>query len=245
MPKLTPSTLRQWARIGQRGIYGQSLHSLATSHSNLFAISADLGNSSGLDRFKRDFPDRFLNIGIAEQNLVGFSSGLSSTGQNVFISSFAPFLTMRACEQVRMNLSYMRSNVKLVSIGSGISMGYLGNSHFGLEDISIIRSMPNIPILNPSDCYELYQMCSFLASYDGPAYLRLTGIAPCTPIHELDYQFSFASLDILSRGSDLLVLTYGAITSQVLEACKVISASVQLVNVHTLSPICSLVLPVL
>ena len=149
------STARQWSRIGPRGIYGQSLLEIAKNDKNIFAISADLGNSSGLERFSASIPERFLNIGIAEQNMVGFSSGLSTLGFNVFISSFAPFITMRAGEQVRMNLSYMQSNVKLVSIGSGISMGYLGNSHFGLEDISIINSLPEIPIICPSDCLEL------------------------------------------------------------------------------------------
>ena len=152
---LNKNLARQWSRIGPRGVYGQSLLSMAEDNNDIFAISADLGNSSGLDRFKGKFNERFINIGIAEQNMIGFSSGLSTLGFNVFVSSFAPFITMRAGEQVRMNLSYMQSNVKIVAIGSGISMGFLGNSHFGLEDISIIRSLPNIPIISPCDCFEV------------------------------------------------------------------------------------------
>jgi len=231
------SALRQWSRIGQRGIFGTALHLLGSEHENFFAMSADLGNSSGLDRFKKDFPSRYLNIGIAEQNLVGFASGLSATGTNVFISSFAPFLTMRAAEQIRVNLAHMSSNVKLVSIGAGIAMGYLGNSHFGLEDISIIRSMPNIPILAPADCFEVYQMCEFLLDYQGPAYLRLTGSAPCPIIHDIDYKFSFGSLDHLSNGTDILVLAHGAIVNSVLEAVKQANPSCHLVNVSTLRPL--------
>ena len=215
---IKPSTLRNWQRIGQRGIYGTSLLEASISNSSVFAISADLGNSSGLDRFKRELPDRFLNIGISEQHMIGFASGLSSLGFNVFVSSFAPFLTLRAGEQVRMNLAYMRSNVKLVSIGSGISMGYLGNSHFGLEDLSIIRSFPNIPIFQPSDCYELHQVVQYLSGLQGPAYLRLTGIAPNPSIHNIDYQFDPNSYVTHRSGSDLLVLSSGSILSSVIAA---------------------------
>ena len=123
MIELKKSLARAWSRIGPRGIYGQSLLEMAKENEKIFAMSADLGNSSGLDRFKKLLPERYLNIGISEQNMIGFSSGLSSCSFNVFVSSFAPFLSLRAGEQVRMNLAYMKSNVKLVAIGSGISMG--------------------------------------------------------------------------------------------------------------------------
>ena len=165
MTELKRALSRAWARIGPRGIYGQSLLEMAKTYKNIFAISADLGNSSGLDRFKNTFPERYLNIGISEQNMIGFSSGLSTCSFNVFVSSFAPFLTLRGGEQVRMNLSYMQSNVKLIAIGSGISMGYLGNSHFGLEDISIMRSLPNILIVNLCVCFDVYKTVQALAEF--------------------------------------------------------------------------------
>jgi transketolase len=215
---VTTSHLRNWQRIGQRGVYGTTLHELAQTNNGLFAISADLGNSSGLDRFARDLPDRSLNIGISEQHMVGFASGLSTIGYNVFISSFAPFICLRAGEQVRMNLSYMKSNVKIVSIGSGVSMGYLGNSHFGLEDISIIRSLPNIPIFQPSDCFELHQILKYLADFDGPAYLRLTGIAPNPSVFSTEYEFRPAAIVTHRTGSDLLVLATGSVVSIALNA---------------------------
>ena len=107
--------------------------SIAEAEEDIFAISADLGNSSGLDRFKGKFNERFINIGIAEQNMIGFSSGLSTLGFNVFVSSFAPFITMRAGEQVRMNLSYMQSNVKIVAIGSGYQWAFWGTHILGLK----------------------------------------------------------------------------------------------------------------
>jgi len=228
MINLKSSTIRQWSRLGQRGVYGQALLKLASEgNSSLFAISADLGNSSGLDRFKRDFASQFLNIGIAEQNMIGFASGLSTLSKNVFLSSFAPFITMRAAEQVRMNLAYMKSNVKIVSIGSGISMGYLGNSHFGLEDISIIRSMPNIPVYAPCDCLELFRILEYLSSYDGPAYLRLTGTSPSTSLLPDDYQFIPENIPILRDGNDLLVLSYGSILANIV-------SSVDTLNTHSI-----------
>ncbi len=232
---------RQWSRIGPRGIYGQSLLELSETNKNLFAISADLGNSSGLDRFKKTFPDRFLNIGIAEQNLVGFASGLSSTGFNLFISSFAPFITMRACEQVRLNLGYMKSNVKIVSIGSGLSMGFLGNSHFGLEDISIIRSIPNIPIICPCDCFEIYKAIEALSKYEGPAYLRLSGAAPSPIIYMEDFDFEIGKSKTITHGEKILILSYGTVLGNVIKACKLLesekSISCHIENVHTLKPL--------
>ena len=137
---------RTFSRLGQRATFGQALFAAAPSFPNLYALSADLGNSSGLDRFKQRFPDQYLNVGIAEQNMIGFASGLSTLGFN-FCYQFAPFLTMRACEQVR-EFIHMRSNVKLVAIGSGVSMGYLGNSHLALRTFHY-SSMLVFPSISP------------------------------------------------------------------------------------------------
>tara|TARA_A100001035_G_scaffold266014_1_gene248694 strand:+ start:126 stop:1118 length:993 start_codon:yes stop_codon:yes gene_type:complete len=238
---LTKNLSRQWSRIGPRGIYGQSLLELSKEEKKIYAISADLGNSSGLDRYKQTFPERFLNIGIAEQNLVGFASGLSTVGFNVFISSFAPFITMRACEQVRLNLGYMKSNVKIVAIGSGLSMGFLGNSHFGLEDISIIRSIPNIPIICPCDCFEVYKALEALSRYEGPAFLRLTGAPPTSIIYQEDYEFKIGKSISIKEGNQVLILSHGTILGNALQAVKKVeeekSYSFHVENVHTLTPL--------
>lgn len=238
---LNKNLSRQWSRIGPRGIYGQSLLEVSEGKKDIFTISADLGNSSGLDRYKQKFPERFINIGIAEQNLVGFASGLSTLGFNVFISSFAPFITMRACEQVRLNLGYMKSNVKIVAIGSGLSMGFLGNSHFGLEDISIIRSIPNIPIICPCDCFEVYKAVEALSLYQGPAFLRLTGAPPTSIIYSEDYDFAIGKSISIKEGNQFLVLSHGTILGNALKAVKRIeeekSFSFHVENVHTLTPI--------
>ena len=231
---------RQWSRIGPRGIYGQSLLSVAENLEEIFAISADLGNSSGLDRFKNKYNERFINIGIAEQNMIGFSAGLSTLGFNVFVSSFAPFITLRAGEQVRMNLSYMRANVKIVAIGSGISMGFLGNSHFGLEDISIIRSLPNIPIISPCDCFEVYKSVKALSQVNGPAFLRLTGAAPTPVVNVEDYDFVIGKAIELVKGNDILILAHGSVVYNCIKAANILqekhSINASVFNVHTLRP---------
>ena len=173
--------------------------------------------------------------------MIGFASGLSTCSFNVFVSSFAPFLTFRGGEQVRMNLSYMRSNVKLVAIGSGISMGYLGNSHFGLEDISIMRSLPNILIVNPCDCFEVYKTVQALAEFEGPAYMRLTGAANTPIVHNQDYEFKLGKYSVLLDGDEILIITYGSMCSVALKAAKDLSEENSIracvLNLHTLRPL--------
>ena len=133
------------SRFGPRAMFGQFMLDIAKKNKNLMVLSADLGRSSGLDRFKSEHPDKYLSVGISEQNLIGVSAGLAKEGYKVFVTSFAPFLSMRAIEHVRMNLGYMKLPVNLVALGSGISMGFLGNSHYGLEAVSYTHlTLPTI-----------------------------------------------------------------------------------------------------
>lgn len=173
--EIDESTFDQWDKLGLRAAYGQMLLNLAGTDSKLYALSADLGRSSGLDRFAATYPERYLGTGIAEQNMVGVAAGLATTGFNVFASSFAPFITMRAGDQVRMNLGYMGIPVTLVGLASGLSLGFLGSSHFGLEDLSIMGSIPGIEIVSPSDSRELYSVLLYASKSETPLYVRLTG----------------------------------------------------------------------
>ena len=131
MIEITKRSARTMSRMGPRPTYGQAITAVGSINENVIALSADLGRSSGLDRFSKDFPSQFINTGIAEQNMVGVAAGLARTGFDVFASTFAPFASMRASEQVRMNMGYMEEPVKLVALGSGLAMGFLGNSHYG------------------------------------------------------------------------------------------------------------------
>lgn len=231
---------RQWARLGPRGFFGQAILAVAPEHPDLIAMSADLGSSSGLERFKNAYPSQFLNAGIAEQNMIGVASGLAKEGFNVFATSFAPFIAMRAGEQIRMNMGYMRMNVKAVAIGSGIGMGFLGNSHFGLEDVAVMRSIPNLTIVNPADCAEVLKTVQAAALFNGPMYIRLTGTANSPIVYSEDYHFEFGKAITLKEGKDVTIIACGSMVNESLIAAesleqKGIQATV--INMHTIKPL--------
>ena len=232
---------QSYSRFGPRAMFGQFMLEIAKKNEKLMVLSADLGRSSGLDRFKKEYPDKYLSVGISEQNLIGVAAGLAKEGYKVFVTSFAPFLSMRAIEQVRMNLGYMELPVNLVALGSGVSMGFLGNSHYGLEDISMIRSIPNINISSPADGIELKKILNDYASNNrGPSYTRLTGIPGSPFVYEKDYKYKFNSYVKLKSGKDLLILATGSIVSQALIASKLLmnkKIDCTVVNLNTLKPL--------
>ena len=232
---------KQWLRMGPRAMFGQFMMNIAKKNKKLIVLSADLGRSSGLARFKLEFPKQYISIGISEQNLVGVAAGLADEGFKVFVTSFAPFLSMRASEQIRMNLGYMKHNVNLVALGSGLSMGFLGNSHFGLEDIAIMRTIPNLNITCPADCSELGKVLDDYASNDrGPSYIRLTGIPGSKNVYDKNYTYKFGKNITLTKGKDILILSYGSLLGQVKQSVKDLkkmNIDVELVNVVSLKPI--------
>ena len=238
--KITGKENKQWSRLGSRATYGQAILMLAEKSENLMVLSADLGNSSGLDRFKATYPDKFLNIGIAEQNMIGVAAGLAKEGSVVFASSFAPFITMRAAEQVRMNMGYMDLNIKTVAIGSGVSMSFLGNSHFGLEDAAIMRSIPNMTVVSPADCAEIVKTVFAAAEYPHPMYIRLTGAVGFPVVYEDDYDFQIGKAVEIKSGTDVSIVATGSMVYESLEAAKILQEegiSVSVLNMHTIKPL--------
>jgi len=240
MLEITSSNARQWSRLGSRGVLGQAILALAETKQNLMVLSADLGNSSGLDRFKNAYPDKFLNVGIAEQNMIGVAAGLAKEGFVVFATSFAPFISMRCCEQIRMSLGYMTLNVKAVAIGSGLAMAYLGNSHYGIEDASIMRSIPNLTVVSPADCAEIIKTVFAAAEYEGPMYIRLTGAGNNPIVYKEDYNFKIGKAITLREGSDITIIANGTMVYESLEAAKLLELqglSATVVNMHTIKPL--------
>lgn len=237
---INPSLARQWSRIGSRGVFGQAVLGVAGLHEDLLVLSADLGNSSGLDRFKAAHPERFLNTGIAEQNMIGVAAGLAKEGYNVFATTFAPFMSMRAAEQIRMNLGYMRFNVKAVAIGSGLAMGFLGNSHYGLEDLAIMRAIPGLTVVCPADCAEIFKVVEAAARFAGPMYIRLTGGVNNPPVYTADYDYAIGRAIVLRDGSDVAIMAHGSMVQRSLAAAEVLAQagiSASVTNVHTLKPL--------
>ena len=228
-----------WSRLGPRAVFGQAALSAGEKNPKLMMLSADLGDSSGLARFRNAFPDRFINTGIAEQNMVGVAAGLAKEGHNVFATSFAPFITLRSGEQVRMNLGYMELNVKAVAIGSGVSMAFLGNSHYGLEDLAVMRSIPNITIVCPADCAEIVKVVHAAAEFTGPMYIRLTGAVGNPAVYTEEYDFQIGKSITVREGTDITIFSIGSMVYESLEAAKVLDSlgvSSKVVNMHTLKP---------
>jgi transketolase len=222
-------------------MFGQFMINIAKKNKKLIVLSADLGRSSGLARFKIEFPKQYISVGISEQNLIGVAAGLANEGFKVFVTSFAPFLSMRASEQIRMNLGYMKHKVNVVALGSGLSMGFLGNSHFGLEDIAIMRTIPNLNVTCPADCSELGKILDDYAFNDrGPSYIRLTGIPGSKNLYDKNYAYKFGKNITITKGKDILILSHGSVLGQVklsVEALKKMNISAGLVNVVSLKPI--------
>ena len=229
-----------WSRFGSRAVFGQAMLAAGEKNEKIMALSGDLGNSSGLARFQQTFPERYLNVGIAEQNMIGIAAGLAKEGFNVFATSFAPFITLRAGEQIRMNLGYMKLNVKAVSIGSGISMSFLGNSHYGIEDAAVMRSIPNMTVVCPADCSEIVKVVNAASEFEGPMYIRLTGAVGNPPVYTEDYDFIIGKSITVKDGADITIIANGSMVYESLQASKILDAngiSTKVINMHTIKPL--------
>ena len=228
-----------WSRLGPRATYGLAMLDLIKRKSNIYALSADLGGSSGLGRLMEQYPDHYLNVGIAEQNLLGVAAGLAKEGLIPFASSFAPFITHRCADQIRMNMGYMHLNIKTVGLGSGISMGVLGNSHYGADDLAFLRSIPGMTILSPCDCAELVMCLEAASEYEGPVYIRMTGEPGMPQVYEEDFEFKIGQYNKVKDGEDVLLIATGSMVYQAVEAANILDEkgiSATVVDVYTIKP---------
>jgi len=215
----------------------ETLKELARKDERVFLLTADMGYSV-FETFREEFPDRFFNTGIAEQNTIGIAAGLASRGNIVFVYSIIPFVTMRCFEQVRLDLAYNKSNVKIVGVGAGLAYGSLGSSHHALEDIAIMRSLPNMTVLCPGDPVETKELIRQSYELDGPVYIRL-GKQGEPKIHKDDKKIPLGKAIQITRGDDLVLIT----TSTMLETGKKWvdewrdeGISVSLVSMPTIKP---------
>lgn len=231
--------IRTWSMLGQRGTFGWTLERLGETNEKIVALSADLCNTSGLDRFAAKFPERFVNTGIAEQNLLGVAAGIADAGYIPFATTFANFATLRACEMVRHFMGYMKCNIKLVGLGAGFAMEYFGNTHYGIEDISAIRSIPNVVILSPADGMEVLKCVEAGAAYEGPVYIRLTGIMNQPMVHKSDFKFEIGKTITMQEGEEVLILATGSMVARVLKAAQILeeeNVSVKIIDVPCIKP---------
>lgn len=240
MISITRSKAKLWSRLGARATYGQAMLEAARQRDDFYVMSADLCQSSGLVRFRDEFPERFINAGIAEQNMIGLAAGLAKDGTNIFTTSFAPFVTMRACEQVRMNMGYMQLNIKTVGLGSGLVMAQLGNSHFGIEDASVMRMIPGMTVIEPADGVEIIKTVEALCDYDRPAYLRLTGGPGLPIVYEEDIDFQIGKAIQIREGKDVAVIATGTMVYYADRAADILAErgiDAAVVDMHTIKPL--------
>mgnify|MGYP003292105763 CR=1 FL=1 len=226
-------------KLAQRNYYGKALAKLAETNKDVVVLDADLAGSTKTSEFRKVAPERFVEVGIAEQNLIGISAGLAASGKTVFASTFAVFATGRCWEQIRLALAYPKLNVKVVSTHCGISVGADGASHQALEDISIMRSLPNMVVVSPADAYEAYAATLALAEYDGPCYMRL-GRADLPVIYTEDVEFTIGKAKKIRSGTDVTLIGTGQMVNSCIEAADILEKegiSADVINMSTIKPL--------
>jgi len=232
--------IKIWSAIGARATLGIAALELAKEIDNLMILTCDVSTSAGLDRFRKTYPEKYLDLGIAEQNMIGVAAGLASENFNVITTTFAPFQTMRCCEQIKVNLGYMRQRICMVGIASGLALGTLGYTHCCIEDIGILRSIPGMIIISPADSLETVKALEAAVKLKNPSYLRLTGSSNNPIVYNKDYEFKIGKSITLKEGKDIAIFCSGTMVYQSLEAAKILESkkiSSKVVNMHTIKPI--------
>ena len=243
--KIDEANARMWSRIGSRAAFGLATLELGEKIENLLILTADTSTSAGLDRFKKKFPGKFLDVGIAEQNMIGIAAGLASEGVQVITATFGPFQTMRCCEQIKVNLGYMRQKVCMVGLASGVVLGTLGYTHCCIEDLSIMRSIPGITVISPADCGETVKATMAAIEHNESVYIRLTGGMNNPIVYTDDYEFQVGKAVTLRQGNDVTIIATGTMVSTSLEVAEILETvgiSSEIVNMHTLKPIDTVVI---
>ena len=232
--------IKIWSTIGARATLGIAALELAKEIDNLMVLTCDVSTSAGLDRFRKTYPEKYLDLGIAEQNMIGVAAGLASENFNVITTTFAPFQTMRCCEQIKVNLGYMEQKICMVGIASGLALGTLGYTHCCIEDVGILRSIPGITIISPADSLETVKALEAAVKSETPSYLRLTGSSNNPIIYNKNYEFKIGKSITLREGKDITIFCAGAMVHKSLEVAKILESkniSTKVVNMHTIKPI--------
>ena len=240
MLEFSELNIKKLARLGSRGAFGLALLELGHNNSNILAVVPDIATLSGLDRFKNTYPDRLYNLGIAEQNAIGVAAGLSKEGFNVFTTSYAVFASFRSADQIRVNMGYMKLPIKLEGICAGYNVSFLGATHMALEDIAVMRSIPNITIVSPSDNLSVIKATIAAAKYDMPIYIRLGGASPDPIIYKSDFNFEIGKAIELKSGSDISIIATGGVVYNALKASELLEdngISVSVIDMHTIKPL--------
>lgn len=226
--------------IATRDSYGAALVELGAEYSDIVVLDADLAAATKTGMFRKAFPDRFINCGIAECDMIGVAAGIATTGKKVFASTFAMFAAGRAFEIIRNSIGYPHLSVRICATHAGISVGEDGASHQCCEDIALMRTIPGMTIINPADDIETKAALRALLEYDGPAYVRLGRLAVPIINDNVDYHFEIGKGITLRAGGDVAILATGLMVSRALEAAEQlqnVGISARVINIHTIKPL--------
>ena len=225
-------------KVATRAGFGSALVELGAERDDFVVLDADLAAATQTGMFKKAYPERFYDCGIAEADMIGIAAGIAATGKKVICSSFAMFAAGRAYEQVRNSVGYPHLNVIIGATHAGISVGEDGATHQCLEDLALMRVIPGMTVICPADAKEARKAVFAAAEMEGPVYLRLARLA--SPVFEEDYPFEIGKANVLREGADVAVFATGLMVSEALEAARLLEAegrSVAVINVHTIKPI--------
>lgn len=227
-------------KIATRESYGNALVELGAAHDNLVVLDADLAEATKTNIFRKAYPERHIDCGIAEANMIGIAAGLAATGKVPFASSFAMFAAGRAFEQIRNSVGYPKLNVKIGATHAGISVGEDGATHQCNEDIALMRTIPGMVVINPCDDVEAKAAVKAAYEHEGPVYLRFGRLAAPVINDEATYKFELGKGITLKEGSDVTIIATGLMVNESLEAAKLLAAdgiNAEVINIHTIKPL--------
>lgn len=232
---------RVYSKLGQSGsIFGLSLIENKPYY-RIKVLSADMATPAGLDRFKSMFPESFHNVGIAEQNMIGIAAGLSSEGFKCITVAQAAFISMRSFEQVRQYMGYMHNNIIAVGISSGFALTFFGNTHYAIEDLNLMRGIPNMVVLSPADSGEAVKAFESALKLDNPVYIRITGGLNNPIVYKEDFEYEIGKAIEIQKGADIAIIATGSMVYQSIEVQKYLKMKLnitpQIIDMHTIKPL--------
>lgn len=226
---------------GQSGsIFGITLMELMKERSDLMILSSDMSTPAGLDKFKTTYPDHFMNMGIAEQNMIGTAAGLAEEGYKPICVAQACFITMRSFEQVRQYCGYMQLPLIIIGIGSGVSLQYMGNTHYALEDIALMRTIPGMQVIAPCDAYEATRAFEYAVNCVHPVYIRLYGGTAIPSVYNEIIEFEGGKAIKLREGKDIQIIATGSMVGQAMKVADELIAEgigASVLDMHTIKPL--------
>ncbi|OOM79326.1 1-deoxy-D-xylulose-5-phosphate synthase [Clostridium puniceum] len=227
-------------KISNRQVICDTLMGLAKEDKDIMVLTCDSRGSASMGNFAKEYPEQFVEVGIAEQDSVGIAAGLATCGKKPYVASPACFLSMRSVEQIKVDVAYSKTNVKLIGISGGVSYGALGMTHYSLQDIAVIRAIPDIAVLLPADRFETKKMVQALQKYNKPAYIRI-GRNPVDDVYEDgNFEFEIGKANILHEGNDITIIATGETVKAALDASKELEAKgigCRVVSMHTIKPL--------